>query len=321
MTKAEYLELRARLDFRPRLAPTLAVVAFGFLLVGAAAALLRRGGAGSFVLSQCLLAVFFFNSFSLLHECGHGSAARSPLLNALIGHYASTFCVIPYYPWKYIHQKHHVWTGNMERDPVLKSLRSFRDRGVPPLVRVAWWSWVPLSALLQHVVYLGYPYVMWRSGEMTRAKLVRTLVSVLWVPLSWAGLWLLAPDLVRPSNVLPAFGIFLFAEELVNLPHHVDMPTFDRKLPLWEQYRATRSCYYPYGVSELFVLNFNFHVEHHLFPSLPWYRLRRARALTRAALANEYTECVGISWNLRNRSRGLDTIVARYRERRGSEAA
>jgi fatty acid desaturase len=90
------------------------------------------------------------------------------------------------------------------------------------------------------------------------------------------------------------------------------MSTFDSKLPIWHQYRATRSCYYPRGVSELFVLNFNFHIEHHLFPALPWYRLRRARELVRSALGERYQEAIGIAWNIEHRTRDLQSIVDRY---------
>jgi fatty acid desaturase len=91
------------------------------------------------------------------------------------------------------------------------------------------------------------------------------------------------------------------------------MSTYDGKLPLWEQYRATRSCYYPPGISELLVLNFNFHTEHHLFPDLPWYRLRDARASLRAMLGERYQEAIGIAWNIQNRGRDLDSIIERYR--------
>jgi fatty acid desaturase len=195
----------------------------------------------------------------------------------------------------------------------LNSLRKFRDHGVPGVVRAAWWSWLPLGAFLQHFVYLTYPLAMRRAGELTRERAWRCALSIAWMPAGWAALWALAPDVVRPANLWLALGVFLVLEELVNLPHHVDMPTTGGRLPLWQQAYSTRSCYYPRGISELVVLNFNFHIEHHLFPSLPWYRLRRARDLVRPALGAAYEECVGIGWNLRNRSRDLEAIVARYR--------
>jgi fatty acid desaturase len=152
---------------------------------------------------------------------------------------------------------------------------------------------------------------MWRAGEMTRGRLLGTIASLVWLPFSYFALHRLAPDLVRPSNLGLALLLFFVMEELVNLPHHVAMPTVQAKLPAWEQFRATRSCYYPPLVSELLVLNFNFHIEHHLFPSLPWYRLRRARSLVRAALDERYQEAVGIGWNIEYRKRDLQAIVGK----------
>jgi fatty acid desaturase len=312
LTKDEYARIRSELDMRPFVTPTLGILLLDALLLIGITSLLRSGSGAAFMLAQLLLVVVFFNSFSILHECGHGSASGHRWLNTLLGHYASTFCFIPYFPWKYIHQKHHAWTGNLERDPVLKSLRAWRSHGVPRIVRWSWRSWIPLGALLQHVVYATYPQVMWRAGEATREKLVRNIVSLLWIPTAWTLLHAWLPDVVSFSNLAPAFVLFLVAEELVNIPHHVDMSTFDSKLPIWQQYRATRSCYYPRGVSELLVLNFNFHIEHHLFPALPWYRLRRAREIVRAALGERYQQAIGIAWNIEHRTRDLQSIVDRY---------
>lgn len=310
--KVAYSALCGRLDFRPSALALFAILAFDAGLLWLWARLAATGSVVNHALSQIVLAIVFFNAFSLLHECGHGSAARSRAANALLGHLASTFCLIPYYPWKYIHKKHHHWAGNLDHDPVLKSLRKFRDRGVPTTVRFAWRSWLPLGSLMQHFVYLTYPHTMWKEGDRALGEHARNLISLLWLPTSYGLLWATVPEL-RLSTVVPAFVLFLFAEELVNLPHHVGMPATNDKLRIWEQHRVTRSCNYPHVVSELLVLNFNFHIEHHLFPSLPWYRLRQARRLIKPLLAERYHECTGIEWNVRERKHSLETIVAAYR--------
>jgi acyl-lipid omega-6 desaturase (Delta-12 desaturase) len=67
---------------------------------------------------------------------------------------------------------------------------------------------------------------------------------------------------------------------------------------------TTRSCYYPFPVAELLLMNFNFHVEHHVFPTAPWWSLRRIRAEVKRC-SRTYRECVGIEWNLLNRRRPL----------------
>jgi acyl-lipid omega-6 desaturase (Delta-12 desaturase) len=311
LNRSDYGRIRAALVFRPTFAFTFAIIVLDAGLLVFAALLLGDGGGPAFAASQVLLCIVFFNSFSIMHECGHSSASRHRIVNTLVGHLASTFCFIPYFPWKYIHQKHHTWTGNLEHDPVLHSLRTWRAVGVPWIVRICWWTWIPVSALSQHIIYLTYPYRMWQAGEATTGRLVRMLASLLWLPVSYFALHRLAPDLVRPSNLWLAILLFLIMEELVNLPHHVELPTVQTKLPAWEQFYATRSCYYPPVVSELLVLNFNFHIEHHLFPSLPWYRLRRARVLVRAALEERYQEAVGIGWNIERRKLDLEAIMGK----------
>jgi omega-3 fatty acid desaturase (delta-15 desaturase) len=311
--KPEFKRIQARLQFRPTFLPTLGVICLDALLLCAVGKLLRCDTWPAYFGSQFLVAVVCFHSFALLHECGHGSATRWRWLNVAIGHLASIFCFIPFYSWKYIHQQHHTWAGHLESDPVLKSLRSFRDQGTPALARMGWRSWIPVGALLQHVVYLSYPLQMGRAGERTRARLIHCSVSSLVIVAAYAAIYRFAPQIARPHSWALGVGLYLVAEELVNLPHHVGMPTSTIKLAAWEQHRVTRSCYYPAGLSELFVLNFNFHVEHHLFPSLPWYRLRAAREEVRPLLGQDYHQAVGMEWNVRNRRRGLDEIVAAYR--------
>lgn len=309
--RTAYLDIKSRLDFRPRADMLTAVLVFDVALGWAAWYLVDSGSGVAFAAGQLLFPVVFFNAFAVLHECGHGSASRATWVNALVGHLASPLCGIPYYPWKYIHQKHHAWTGNIDRDPVLRSLKRWRDGGVSLLVRFGWRTWIPLGAALQHVIYWTYPIQMARDGEMTRGRALRCAASIGWCGGVYAVLLAIAPELMLA--LVPAVVLFLVAEELVNVPHHADVSVFDRRLPIWEQHLAARSCDYPRGLSELFVLNFNFHVEHHLYPALPWYRLRRARALLKPALGDEYREAVGLSWNLAKRTRPLEEIVGRYR--------
>ena len=303
----EYLSIKARLDFSRSYVVTLAVLAFDVLLVAAGILLLRQGQLLSFLLSQVLFAVLFFHNFGILHEAGHGNCSSSRAVNTITGHYASIFCFMPFFPWKDIHQKHHVWAGNSSKDPTARNLQRWRAQGhLPWLLRASWRSWIPLSALAQHFVFWSYPLVLIRED---RSKLAQCAVSVLLLPVSYVAFYLLWPDVFNPLNFALAFVIYLFAEELVNAPHHLDLFHYQERLPLWEQWRAARTCYYPRLVSEFFVLNFNFHVEHHLYPALPWYRLRRARKLVRAAVGEQYVEATGISWNLANRSRDIQKML------------
>jgi omega-6 fatty acid desaturase (delta-12 desaturase) len=308
LTRQVYLRIRAELQFEPSAGAVAATLLINHGLLAFGLLLLAFGGTAEYWLAQLIFPVVFFQGFSLLHDCGHGSALPRSWQNTLLGHYASILCGLPFYGWKYHHGLHHAWAGNLERDPTLQILRTYRrTRRMPWILRAAWRSWVPLAALLQHVVFWAYPIRALRAGHYAQA--LRSAGSVLFLFASYAGLHALAPELFRLSNFAPAIVLYLVGNELVNLPHHADLPTSERKLALWEQAFTTRSCYYPRFVSELLVLNFNFHTEHHLFPTLPWYRLRQARTLVRDALGTGYQEATGIQWNLRKRSTDLRDVL------------
>ena len=315
MTKADYLDLRQQLRFEPVPWMPLGVLAFDVMLAGVAIWLVAPGRGPGYWLGQALLAVFYFHNFALLHECGHGNSFRQEKLNSLVGHYASLFCFLPYFPWKYMHHEHHTWTGNIDKDPTLTKIRRMRlDGEVPVVVRIAWWSWIPVAGLLQHFVFWGYPFKSWREGRTKRPQLLRSAFSVLLLVVTYTIWATYAPAAISASNIWPSFLFYLVGVELVNLPHHVGMPTFKdsvnrHKLYLWEQHVSTRSCFYPGLISELFVLNFNLHTEHHFFPTLPWYRLKRAREVLKPTLMEGYHEEVGIEWNLKNRIRDPREII------------
>ena len=230
----------------------------------------------------------------------------------VVGHYASLFCFLPFYPWRYIHHEHHTWTGNPEKDPTMKEvLRMKTQKRIPWPVRFTWRSWIPFGAVLQHVVFWSYPVTAWKEGRMKRQRL-HMLISILFLAAGYICLATFA-GWAALLRLWPSFVIYLAAVELVNFPHHLDMPTVDprsdkQRLYVWEQQATTRSCRYPGILSELLVLNFNLHTEHHLFPALPWFRLKQARELIKSRIT-PYNEVHGVGWNYEMRTGDLDHLV------------
>lgn len=316
MTRTEYQAIRSQLSFRHRYGFILIYLLVDAGLFALALWLLARGNPVAFIASQFLFAVISFHNFAILHECGHGTASSLHWLNTITGHFCSPFCFMPFFPWKYIHTEHHTWAGNLNRDPTLKAIRDYREdnRIKNGILGLAWRTWVPLAAFMQHLVLWSYPLMLLQLGRLRGRRLACSICSILLLPLTYGTLHLLWPQLFNLANFALAFVIYLFFAELINLPHHLGTEVYrttekGEKLLLWEQNRVTRSCYYPVIMSELLLLNFNFHIEHHLFPTLPWFQLRRARGLIRQALGREYQECVGISWNLKNRGKALRDVI------------
>jgi fatty acid desaturase len=78
----------------------------------------------------------------------------------------------------------------------------------------------------------------------------------------------------------PAIVLFYVMYEVVNLPQHSGLFPYTsarhpEPIPLREQDEITRTTFLPRWLAVVLTYNFNFHIEHHLFPSVPWYSLPR----------------------------------------------
>ncbi|GKZ83744.1 hypothetical protein AnigIFM56816_008840 [Aspergillus niger] len=54
----------------------------------------------------------------LAHECGHGAFSKHQTFNDIVGWAAHSFLMVPYFSWKITHARHHRYTGHMEKDTV-----------------------------------------------------------------------------------------------------------------------------------------------------------------------------------------------------------
>ncbi len=205
ITREEYRALRSTVPQQRHFAITFLILLLDLVLFVSGLALVSRGGWAPFAAGQLLFVIVFFHGFAILHECGHGTAAESRFLNTVAGHYASLFCFMPYFPWKYIHAEHHTWAGNIDRDPTMKLIREFRESAVlrNAVVRATWKYWIPLLGLLQHFVLWGYPLKLLRRESRDRERLVRCLISVLLLPAVYLSLHALFPVTFNLQSFAP----------------------------------------------------------------------------------------------------------------------
>lgn len=307
ITRTQYMNIKSQLSFNKPLWVTLVVMLADAILFLFCFWLLDYGTTAAYIASQFLFAVFFFHCFAILHDAGHGNIHRKQWVNAVVGHVASIGCFLPFYPWKFMHQEHHVWSGNIDRDPAMEEIKPLMDKNAVPLIaKVVWRSYVPLVAFNQHFVFWSYPIKMWRTKRLKRNQVWLCAFSTLYLISIYILLFKFLPEWFNWQNFWLSFVFYLLITEFINLPHHLEVPAFREggklhKLHPWEQALTTRSCDYPYYISELLALNFNLHTEHHFFPNMPWYRLKQVRKLIKPALGKDYSETTGIRWHLKNR--------------------
>ncbi|WP_163778784.1 fatty acid desaturase family protein [Myxococcus vastator] len=250
------------------------LVVFFVLYLGAAAlsvVLAARDATGSVWLARAplyLIAAASLHGISLFtHEAVHGGLSRWPWLNRLGG----IACALPvlqnYAAYKVLHLKHHADLGG-GKDP--DHYANYTGR-----------RWLEL---LMHVgrLLLGYPaYITmipilgWRQGTTAERRWVLLEVAL-------AGAGLAAAVLFIPGQVLlHAWAIpMLLLNTLVNvrgMSQHTFLPESTHPV------RGSRTIL-SNPVTRFFMCNENYHLEHHLYPRVPWYNLPALHRTLRADL-------------------------------------
>ena len=209
------------------------------------------------------------------HECGHGTAFRTRWMNDVVYHIAS-FCMIRNpHTWRWSHARHHTDTIIVGRDPEIAVMRP------PEFARLianffglvdAWNSW---GRMLYNAAGRIHPEEATFIPEQEQHKVIR--VARIWVAIYAATIALA----VAMGSILPLMVIGL--PRLYGAWHHV-MTGLLQHGGLAENvvdHRLNSRTVYMNPVSRFVYWNMNYHVEHHMFPMVPYHRLPQLHAMIR----------------------------------------
>ena len=213
-------------------------------------------------------------SDSRWHECGHGTAFRTRWMNDVVYHIASFQLIRNPINWRWSHARHHTDTIIVGRDP-----------------EIAWMH--PVRLVFQALMYLGFIQAwqslkgLWRNanGQLTDDEAAYIPESEKPKAVFWARVHLAIYALV----VLVTFGMlvagFGWAASipvlLIGGPRiygcwHMLLTGLLQHGGLAEDvldHRLNSRTMYINPVSRWLYWNMNYHVEHHMFPMVPYYAL------------------------------------------------
>ena len=217
------------------------------------------------------------------HECGHGTAFRSRWANDVVYYLASFMLLREPTMWRWSHVRHHSDTIIVGRDPEVLFTRPFRLRHVIPnlvnivngpkmLLRMARHAagsidddardFVPADEL-RRVVWEARAFLAILAGVVAWSVAIGSVVPLVFVGLpSFYGAWMLW---------------FFATTQHAGLREDV----LDHRL-------NTRTVYMN-PVLRFLYLNMNYHLEHHLFPTVPYHALPALHAEVRASLPRPNT--------------------------------
>jgi len=204
------------------------------------------------VVAIALNSVAIYMAFTVMHESMHGVAHDSRRVNAWLGRPMALMLTFSMPVFRSVHYEHHSHTNDTDRDPDL--FISYAPKWLVPL-----WATGVLLEYRRHY----YGRKLWRNRrELSEAIGIETLVLAVAVVslvtgnfISVAVLWFI------PACVAAVFLVVAFDY----LPHY----PYDSR----QRYHDTRI--YPGGIANVILLGQNYHLIHHLWTTVPWYRYRR----------------------------------------------
>ncbi|OCT14487.1 fatty acid desaturase [Paenibacillus pectinilyticus] len=201
------------------------------------------------------------------HECGHGTAFKTPWMNDVVYQIASFFVLRSATPWRWSHARHHTDTIIVGRDPEILTER-------PPIWKI----------ILMQIFHLyGGPIEIKRFALHTVGKLETHEKA--YIPASEypkvfreARIYMLIilavlAACVYMGSLLPAMFIFLpsFYGNLLVL-----LFGMTQHLGLYEDvldHRLNSRTIRMNPIFRFLYWNMNYHMEHHMFPMVPYHAL------------------------------------------------
>jgi beta-carotene hydroxylase len=196
-------------------------------------------------------------SGTVIHDASHNSAHSNRVFNAILGHGSALMLGFAFPVFTRVHLQHHAHVNDPENDP-----DHFVSTGGP--------LWMIAARFFYHEIFF-FKRQLWRKYELLEWFLSRLFVAtIVIVACQYNFIGYLMNFWFVPALVVGiALGLFFDY-----LPHR----------PFQERNRWKNARVYPSPLLNLLILGQNYHLVHHLWPSIPWYKYQPAYYATKPLL-------------------------------------
>jgi len=194
---------------------------------------------------------------TVIHDASHNVAHRNRIVNSILGHGSALMLGFSFPVFTRVHMQHHANVNDPENDP-----DHYVSTGGP--------LWLIAARFFYHEIFF-FKRKLWRKYELLEWFLARLAVAaVIYLAVQYDCLGYVFNFWFSPALVVGlALGLFFDY-----LPHR---PFQDRNR--WKNARV-----YPNPLLNILIMGQNYHLIHHLWPSIPWYNYQRAYRATQPLL-------------------------------------
>ncbi|MEA5511284.1 fatty acid desaturase [Crocosphaera sp. UHCC 0190] len=196
-------------------------------------------------------------SGTVIHDASHNAGHRNRIINAILGHGSALMLGFAFPVFTRVHLQHHAHVNDPDNDP-----DHFVSTGGP--------LWLIAARFFYHEIFF-FKRSLWKKYELLEWFLSRLfLFTVVFLAIHYGFIGYVMNFWFVPALVVGvALGLFFDY-----LPHR----------PFQERDRWKNARVYPSAVLNLIIFGQNYHLIHHLWPSIPWYKYKPAYHATKPLL-------------------------------------
>jgi fatty acid desaturase len=216
------------------------------------------------------------------HECAHGTAFRSRKLNEAFYHLTSFMCLREAYLWRWSHARHHTETMMVGRDPEITVPRPANLPAIASDFLYLNSGAVELRKILLHAAGIMTPGAREFVPESQRGKMIwssRSYVVLMLATIGGAialGSWLPLMFIALPRF----YGAWF--HQLCVLTQHAGLAE------MVKDHRLNTRTVYMNPLCRFLYVNMNYHIEHHMFPMVPFHALPRLHEIAKDQMPPAY---------------------------------
>ncbi|MEO1126044.1 MAG: fatty acid desaturase [Cyanobacteria bacterium J06635_15] len=204
-----------------------------------------------------LLSLYFLGTN--LHEAAHQTAHPNRWVNDTLGYISAFLLCFSFSVFKRVHIQHHAHVNDPLYDPDY-----FVSKGGPPWL-------MPIRFAATEVFF--FKHHLWRGNDLIEWLFNRLAI----VGIVGLACYFKLLGLLMGLWFLPAFFVGLILGIIAYLSHH----------PFGERDRWKNTRAYPNTGLNWILLGQNYHLIHHLWVSIPWYRYQTAYRISQPLLVSK----------------------------------
>jgi len=205
----------------------------------------------------CMNVLALHMAGTVIHDACHNAAHRNRVMNAILGHSSALMLGFAFPVFTRVHLQHHANVNDPENDPDY-----YVSTGGP--------LWLINARFFYHEVFF-FKRRLWRKYELLEWFLSRLIVvTIVYVSCQYGFLGYILNFWFSPAGVV-GLALGLFFDYLPHRPH--------QERDRWKNARV-----YPSRSLNILIGGQNYHLIHHLWPSIPWYNYQPAYYATKHLL-------------------------------------